>query len=468
VAKPTYVSRTGEVDLSVAHLGAGLLGLPLLAQGEQVARLLEARHRDGVRFPDVVVEMGRRGSKTTSVWSTIVGRAATRERYRAVMTAQRGVVASRIVVEHANLMIRAGHAAEAKDYRAGGADVPLLYRYAGRETIRWPNGNEVMAVPPDPGAIRSAAADDLVIDEGGELDPLRGQDFIDALRPLQDTRGPLAQYVLMGTPGKVRAGPFWTMLERGRARTDRDLGIADWCIRDEEDADDRRIWRRVHPGPSSGLTPMRVLEKRYRDGGPIAFAREYLCRWPADATTSAIDAQAWAAAERPTVAPPAWCGVAFDAQKDGMAASISAAWRVDGVPHVALLEYRPGTAWVARELRRILAVHRGVPAAADHIGANMPTVEDLSRGRPKVLVMAPSFKQIMGATQTFVSRLPAHQAQPDLERAVAAATWRDQEGGRLFGRRKSTEDISPLVSAVVALWAYDSRPERRPVVVMSA
>ena len=94
-------------------------------------------------------------------------------------------------------------------------------------------------------------------------------------------------------------------------------------------------------------------------------------------------------------------------------------------------------------------------------------VKVMRRARPVVPVEAPRFRAIQGACQTFVDRLPAHQVQPDLERAVAAASWREVEGGRVFGRKASGSDISPVMACVLALWTFDQRPERAPITIRS-
>lgn len=469
-AVPTWTSAVpDDTDISVALEGSRLLGLPLFDQGVRVARLLEARHLDGALFPDVVVEMPRRATKTTSIWATILGRAATRPGYRCVTTAQTGTTASRILLDHAEMMLAQGHAVESSER---GADLPRVFRNGGREHLDFPNHSRIWVVPPDPGAVRSAAADDIVIDEAGEQDPAKFEALMRGVQPLMDTRGARAQMIVAGTPGRVRQGPFWALLEQGRNGVRDDLGVLDYSIRDSEDAEDRNIWRRVHPGPSSllptgrALTPMEVLEKRRRDLGSVAFGIEYLCRWPFDSAVRAIDSLAWKAREVDGLVLPERFAIGYDCAPDGSAAAIAAAWRVAGVPHVALVDYRPGVSWVAREVRNHRATR--VPVAADFISSNNVAIaDDLRRARPMIEVTPPSFKRLQAASQAWVDDLPVHQAQPDLERAVEAAVWRESEGGRLFGRKASGTDISPLVAGLVALWCYDQTPERRSVSVIT-
>lgn len=477
-ARPTYASPIPEdTDLSVALAGAELLGVGLFEQGRQVAGLLEARDDEGgALYPDAVVQMPRRSTKTTSVMATILGRAKTREGYRCVITAQSGNIASRILLDHAEMMIRAGHCVESREARSGTTATAVLYRNGGREHLDFPaTGARVWVVPPDAGAVRSAAADDIVIEEAGEHDPERFAAFMTGVLPLMDTRGPLAQLIMAGTPGVVRQGPFWEALEAGRNGTEQGLGILDYSARDDDDPEDRAVWARVHPGPSSirpdgsPLTPMATLEKRFAKLGAVRFAREYLCQWPPDFNVSAIDQQTWRDRAVPGLTLPERFAISVDVAHTGEAAAVAAAWRDDdGHPCAALLEYRPGFQWVPDVVKAIKTKHgRNVAAIAiDDIGMNKSVLETLERMRVKVT--RPGMKSMQGACVTFVADLPHHQDQPPLNAAVGVANWRVTEGGRLFGRKSAAADISPLVACAEALWAYDQAPVRQPLTIVSS
>lgn len=471
MARPTYASRVPKgTDIEVARVGSRLLGLPLLPQGELVAGLLEARRGDGARFPEAVVQMPRRSTKTTSIWATVLGRAQTRPGYRCVVTAQSGTTASRILLDHASLMLAAGTAVESRERgRDDAAGKVVVYRNGGREHLDFGNGARVWVVPPDAGAVRSAAADDIVIDEAGEHDPVKGRDFLDAVQPLMDTRGPLAQLIIAGTPGKVRAGFFWDALEQGRAGTDRELGILDYSIRDDEDAEDRKVWRRVHPGPASKLTPMSVLERRWAKLGPVAFSREYLCRWPFDGSTSAIDQAAWAKNVVPDRVVPDRFGLAFDCAPDGSAAALCAAWRDDdGIAYLSVLDYRFGVSWLSGVAHAVARRYR-VPVRYDAIGTNHGPAQEIARLRG-ANVIAGTSKDAQAAAQLLVSTLTdgrlRHFGQASLNTAAQVATWREREGGRYFGRRHG--DISTLVAGALALYQFDAQPVRRAPVIVSS
>lgn len=487
-AVPTYASAVpADVDISAAHQGAAMLGLPLFEQGERVARLLEARDADGgALYTDVVIEMPRRATKTTSVWSVIIGRAVTRPGYKCVTTAQSGNVGSRILLEHANMLVANGHAVYSREAQQH-PDRAILYRNGGRERIEWPNGSVIMVVPPDAGAVRSAAADDIVIDEAGEHEGTKGSEFLNAVRPLQDTRGPLAQLVVAGTPGKVRQGMFWDILTEARdPKPDEDgwldeVGILDYSMRDDEDPEDREVWARVHPGPSSkrpdgsSLTPMRVLEKRFHKMGAAWFAREYLCSWPVDSATGALDVSRWTPlgldefpGER-----PARSVIAFDSNKEQTACAVVEVWRnEDGKACVELLAFRPGVSWAATFIHRV-ARESNAPVVFDEIGGNVTIAAELRRKRPGVRVVPLNMKAVGGAALLLAGELRdgnvEHYNQPDLAAAVDATSWRPMgREGRAFGHRPGKGEISPIVATSFALWQYDLIPDRKPISIRSS
>lgn len=470
-SKPTYASRVPRVtDLTAPETGAALLGLPLLPQGVRIARLLEARRGAGALYGEVVLQVPRRATKTTAVFATVLGRCTTRAGHRAVFTAQSGTIASRILVEHAEALVRNGHAVGAREARAH-PDKIIYSASQGRESLHWPNGSVLWVVPPDPSAVRSSSADDVIIDEAGEHDVVKGRAFYNAVSPLMDTRGPLAQLIVMGTPGVARAGLLWDLLELGRAHT-RGLGILDWCALDGEDLEDRKVWRRVHPGPSSGLTPMSVLERRRKALGAEAFAREYLGRWPEDSSVAAIAPADWGACAGTLPERPAWFTLAFDCSPDASSATIVAAWRdEDGLARVEVVDHRPGTAWLAREAYRLGRKYR-VMIAFDPVGQNLDVGELLARQRPLVKTHPMTFRDMQGAAARLVADIRAgklrHAQQPNLDAAVAGASWRQVgDAGRLFGRRLSTADVTPLVACTAALWAFDVHPRVVPLKVVT-
>lgn len=482
VAVPTHASATPrKVDIEAAYKGAELLGFTVTPQGERIARLLEARvprkREPTAMYSTLSVQVGRRASKTTSIWQVILGRALTRPGYRCVTTAQTGTVASRILSTFGEVLERNGHGGYAPHGSRGtssGDGTMRLLRNSGRERLEFENGSAVWCVPPEAGAVRSEASDDILVDEAGELDPIKGADFLDGVSPLMDTRGPLAQLIITGTPGKARLGPYWDELEAGRLGKGRH-GTLNYCAADDDDPDDEGTWLRVHPGIGT-LTTLETIRERRENmrGGLAAFAREYLCLWPTSATHGALDTGKWKAAgvERMPLRPP-HLALGFHASKDQSVAAVVAAWRDDeDRACVEVLAYRPGVSWVADFVHDIATAAR-VPVAFDDIGGNVTVAADLRRRRRPATLVQLTLKEVVGACQLIADavreRRVQHYQQPDLTSAVEAAAWRPAgRDGRAFMARPGMGDIVTLQAAAWALWAYDKTPARRGLTIVEA
>lgn len=473
LAVPRHFSSVPDgTDLTEAELGAKMLGLPLTPQGRNEALLLSARDAEnGSLYKTNVIQMPRRSTKSTSIWATIIGRAASRPGYKAVMTAQSGTVASAILLEHGEMLEANGYAGYKRkelDEAEGNGTLRVL-RNGGREKIEFANKSVILAVPPLASAVRSKAADDIVIDEAGEFEGNKGDEFMSGVLPLMDTRGELAQLIVAGTPGKIRIGMFWELLELGRSGEDPDVGVLDYSAADTDDPEDRDVWRRVHPGPSaikadgSPLTSMRTLERRFK-GMPLPqFAREYLCMWPSDASTKALDMEAWSKAERPRALDlwPEKFAYAFDCAPDGSSAALCAAWRDEaGDAWLEVIDHRQGTDWLVKAIRD-LAPTTPHPVAYDRIGANMDAAMRLQSLRPVVRSEGLHYVNgVVPAESGFVRELNGgrlrHYGQVSLTAALDGATWRVLEGARLWGRKASSSDLTPAVAAALALHHYDT------------
>ncbi len=307
-----------------------MLGLDLKDQGQRVARLLEARRRrrpDEALRQELVVQIPRRSTKTTSIMSTMLGRADTRPGHRVVITAQSGNIASQIMREHAQILLARGYAVESRSRRRRPGRI-VYYANGGRERLEWPStdrdgnpidvsqeefddvtpeeleergirlGSKIWAVPPDAGAVRSQASDDIWIDEAGELDGNVGTDLLTGVLPLMDTRGPLAQLVVSGTPGKFRDGMFWELLSEGREGGSMAPGILDYSaaggrrprgpegvaaraprrvVRDGHHGDPGEAPLPARPGPLRPRVPVPVARRRVHRGdqhGRLARGRD--------------------------------------------------------------------------------------------------------------------------------------------------------------------------------------------------
>lgn len=446
-------------------------GLPLLRQGEEVAAVMEAAKSDGTPlYPTVVVQIPRRATKTTSIWDVILGRCYTRPGTKVVTSAQDGTRAR-------NRFRDVQRALQLQDFE-GDKDpanrVGKLRWSNGDESIEFDNGSRIWTVPPDPGAFRSEAADLIFLDEAGEYSLDTSAGLIEGALPLMDTR-PMGQIVIAGTPGKVRAGLFWDNLQAGRAKK-RGTGIVDYSLGDNEQVVifpegeegeprlDRKVLRRVHPGIGT-LTTWATMETRFQSMPLEKFEREYCCRWPFESSVSAISEIAWKECSAGPDLPerPARVGLGFDVDPDSSAASLVAAWRDDeGRAVIEVIADRPGTDWLAAVGKKAATKHR-TAIGHDGIGANIDPSERLTRARVRTNSQGLRDMQAAAARihQDIEKRNLRHFNQPDLDAAVAGATWRNVgEGGRLFARKNSSAPVRTLVAASVALRQYDAKPVR--------
>lgn len=457
-ASPRWMSPApGGTDISAAILGASRMGLPLTPQGVHVAAMLEAKSTrvDPVSglcrplYEEASVEVPRRSTKTTTVQMVLLGRCESIAGYRVVSTAQDGTRASQFFMNMVRLM-------EAQLRRDGlewtDWGIKQVYRSQGREYIEWFNGSKWWVVKPESGAFRGEAADCMWFDEAGELDPEKSEDLVAGAFPLMDTR-PLGQIIISGTPGLVRAGVFWDALKRGRDNPDA-YGIVDFCALESDDILDEAVWWRTHPGLACGLTELAKVQRNLDKLGPAQFAREYLCVWPADTATSAIDPAEWQAAlEDPVPFDGQDFDLTFDCHIHSLYATLTATW-IDaaGEPHGQVMDYRPGTDWLTAELVRAQKAHPRVKIHYDSIGANSAVALALQRVATfRTHALRPvSLKEVAAGAAALNNALgvgTAHvHASASLTNAAENVTWRYSGESRLFGRKNAAVDVSGIIS----------------------
>jgi hypothetical protein len=489
-ATPRHLSPIPEgTDIEAAHVGARLQRLPMTPQGEIIAGVLEARNAGGFPlYDEVSTEVPRRATKTTSIQNVLLGRCATRPGYQVCSTAQDGTRASQfmrdmmdLIVNHANEIVADRTEELLEKWENADKEPPeftlkmallelgirTMYYSQQREFIKWTNGSKWRVSKPEASGLRGGAADVFWFDEAGELDPETSPALLAGALPLLDTR-PHGQCIYSGTPGEVRAGGFWDALETARKAPNK-FGIVEYCAEEFDDVADEAVWWRVHPGLACGLTRIETLRKRFKKLGPAKFAMEYLCIWPADLTTSAIDPRAWAAA---SCEPLPFAGqdfdLTFDCHIQGYYASLVATWLDDeGNPHGQLMDYRPGTEWLAAELVRAQRAHPRVDVYYDAIGSNAAVAVGLQRVptfKAHALKVA-TMKDAAAGAALLASHLDARtitiSQSASMDNAAESVTWRWSGESRLFGRKNASVDVSGVVGLSIGLSKTLSRRAKR-------
>lgn len=473
-ARPTHISRIPRgTDIATATFGARLLGKPLFPQGEESAALLNARRPDGSRlYSELVKLIPRRGTKTTSVFSELLGRCARYPGTQILTTAQDGTRAREYLRDE--IM-------EALTDTGLWARLGLgRFRIAnGSEAIEFGNGSAIRAMPPKPEKWRSKAADVVLIDEAGEIDAELGASLLGAILPLMDTR-PGAQLIVAGTPPEEGLSLLEVELAEALNPKVKTTAALAYMLREGETAAiihddgtlelDARVIRRVHPGIGT-VTTLPTIRARFdkltSSGHLGKFEAEYGCKFPVGDSNSALDVTSWSACSAGAVLPPRpqRVGLAFDVEPDGTYAALLAAWRDDeGLAQLELLAFRAGYDWLAPIARNAGRKHR-VPVAHDAIGINLDVAQTLARLRTATAPVTLRFMQAATArlSRLIETRAIQHYDQPDLTDSVRGAVWRNVgDTGRLFGRRNASTSACPIVAAAAALWQYDQIARRTP------
>ncbi|WP_157357049.1 hypothetical protein [Arthrobacter sp. U41] len=396
--------------------------------------------------------------------AVLLGRCFSRGGYKVVATAQSQAIARRIFLEMAN-SLKAAYPDE--EFR------PFQIRIGnGQESIQWDNGSMWWIVAPRASSYRSQSADVLLFDEAGEYSAEQTEDLIEGALPLGDTR-PHFQVIVSGTPPKTREGMLWKFLVEARAGKRR-YGIVDFSMSPEDDPTSEATWYRVHAGLACGLTDIEVIRERFEGMSLQSFMREYLCADPSASNLRAIDAEDWSATQVAELLalPGSGFSAAFDVAPDGSSAALAIAWyNEQGTPCVQLLAHKAGYSWLPVELAKLLKLHRGLPVIYDRIGNNLAVVQEMQKKRGISLTGMESIgaAQVSAGVTILMAALSdrnlIHAKDASLDNAVEGANFRYVNDARLFGRRSSTEDVSPLVAISNALYhaaGQRTRSNNRP------
>lgn len=453
VATPRYISPIPDnTSITEAHKAAESMGISLLPQGEQVAGILEAKNEDGTPlYSEIVIQMGRRATKTSSIQATLLGRCFSIPGYRIISTAQTGTLSQQFLSELGSQLEAAYPDEATRPFR--------FYKSNGSIRIVWDNGSQWRAVKPQAAAFRGSYADCILMDEAGEYDGKTTEDLLAGAMPVLATR-PHAQLIVTGTPPRTREGLLWQYLQAGRKGTE-DLGILDYSMEPTQDATDEAVWHAVYPGLSSGLVSLKFLRKALETQGLLSFSREFLCLDPVASSLRAIPEEDWLAGQEADMLalPEANFSLSFEVSMDGGSAAVAIAWYTeDGIPCVQILEHRAGYQWLPKTVADLLTEYRGTDVVYDAIGNNL-AVNQKIQSMPKVPksnLRALTMKEVAGGVSTFTSAVAdhalVHAKDASLDAAVEEVAFRYSGDSRLWSRGNSNADISPLVAASNALY----------------
>lgn len=409
---------------------------------------LELDDAGRLAYPTVVLSVGRQEGKSSLIDALIAARCLARPRQRSVYLCQdRKLAAERLI-----------------DYATGPASryVRTLARSNGSERLTWRNGSRWSVAAATSSSARGRSLDLVVIDEAAVL----GWDVVDAIGPTQAAR-PDPQLWLTSNAGTAGAAMFWSYVELGRdaAHADPGAGLAyfEWSAGVDADRDDPATWRAAMPALDVTISPGFVAAKLLelaRD--PERFDREYLNRWPPGMGEDAggLDVDAWAAAASPDAAPTGRRMLAFDIAPNRTAAAIAVCGDgPGGIPVVEIVEHRPGTDWLVAAVRRYAREYRPGRVVADDLIAAASVAELARVGLPVEIAGGGELARACSVLEHLLAAGALHhRSQHALDAAILGAVRRQFGDGWAWSRTRSPVDITPLVAATLAAWAWRTRP----------
>ena len=269
------------------------------------------------------------------------------------------------------------------------------------------------------------------------------------------------------------------------------LGIFEWSADPHLPVTSHEAW--IQANPSLGYTiTERAIRSACADDPEDVFKTECLCQWvtakvappfPIGAWEKGIDDESIIAVDSPL-----WFGV--DVSDDRNRSSICVCGlRPDGNYHVELIEYRAGVGWLQQWFAERVQDYRGMKVALQAKGAPVSSFADIIGAVDGVEIIPCQGKDVAGWCGMMWDSVAAcdpesksdskkvmHRPQPALDLAANIAATRPLgDGAWAWDRRKSMEDISPLVAVTMALGAatvrqtpkyYESAYERHGVMVV--
>ena len=251
------------------------------------------------------------------------------------------------------------------------------------------------------------------------------------------------------------------------------LGIFEWSAHPNAKVTDRNEWALANPSLGYGFVTERSIASACATDPVNEFKTECLCQWVTAAITPPFPIGAWESGqdEQSQIAPDSalWWGV--DVSDDRTRASIAVCGlRADRTFHVELVEYRAGVGWLQGWFAERAPKYHGMRVALQTKGSPVAALADIIEAVDGVDIVSCQGADVAGwcgrmwdavaacDEQTESDSTPVyHRPQPALDLAANIAATRPLgDGAWAWDRKKSLEDISPLVACTMALGAATS------------
>ena len=327
---------------------------------------------------------------------------------------------------------------------------------------------------------RGLTGDKTYLDEAFALQPAHMGSLMPTMSAKTLTGNPRIYYG--SSAGKLESSVLRTIRDRGRSGGDPTLVYVEWCAPEGGCSlercdhrvgsvgcalDDIEKVRLANPALDRRIDREWIGTER-RTMTPVEFARERLGWWedPIEAKAGLpLDAWFECRDRRSQVAEVRAFAYAVGGESDPWASIGVCGTRADGLDHVEVVEYRPGTDWLAERVAEIKSDY-GKPVfrlAKGPTSVVRDEVEDA--GVDGVDVSADEYAQACGLfVDRVVRRACRHLGQAELDMSIKGAARVSYGDSFRWSQRTSRVEISPLVVATLALWgARQLAEEGKPV-----
>jgi hypothetical protein len=347
-----------------------------------------------------------------------------------------------------------------------------ISRANGKEAIEMKCGERIRYRARTKGGGRGYGGDDLYLDEAMFL-PEFGYG---ALRPILSAK-PNPQVIYTGSAVDQEIHEdgvvFARVRERGVMGSDSKLVYFEWSLPYERPDDvpeevttDVEAWAQANPALHTRILPESVAaEQRSMAARSFAVERLGVGDWPdTDASGHVINMGLWAELlDGDSEGTDPFCFTADVAPDRSRAAISVAAKRADGLVHAELVRRDPGTGWVAGELARLTEKYESLDVVLDGAGPAASLVPDLERRGIKVhTTTAGKWRKPADSSSTWLTSASCATSGRARDRSprLKGAVQRPLGDSWAWSRKKSTVDITPLVSQTLAVWGFGEGQSR--------
>lgn len=402
------------------------------------------------------ITVPRQSGKTTLLLAKMVHRAlGFGSRQRILYTAQtRGAARMKWEDEHVAAL-------EASRYRK----LFTVRRQLGQEAIRWKNGSKHGITSNTEKAGHGETLDEGVIDEAFAQEDDRLEQ---AFKPAMITR-PQPQQGVVSTAGTRKSVYLRGKVDAGRERCEAGAGDSvayfEWSAADDDDPADPATWLRCMPALGHTIS-VDAIRADFESMKLPEFRRAYLNQWP-DAVPDqwlVIAEDQWRRLADERSEPVGRVAFAVHVSLDRSWAAIGVAGRrADGLTHVEVIDYRPGTAWVTGRLVQLRDRWNPCGIVVDAGGPAGSLIADLEAAGLEVV--KPTAGNVAHAFGHFIDAVIPSEGEPSLrymphpalDTAVAGAVTRKLGESKAWDSKAASVDICPLVAVTNAAWGLATR-----------